>query len=122
MASRCILIVDDDDSLRRVLADLFRDEEYVVRLAANGRQALTTLARKAFDVLLLDVAMPVMGGLELARALRAQGNTVPIILMSASGGLAEAARAVAAQAYVQKPFEISLLISTIELVSRGTSA
>ena len=120
MMSLRILIVDDDVTIRTVLADLFHDEGYVVQIAANGRQALAAMAVGVFDVLLTDVAMPVMDGRQLARALRLQQNAVPIVVMTASRSIVETAHAMAAHAYLAKPLEFNLLLTTIERVVQGS--
>jgi CheY-like chemotaxis protein len=65
-----ILIVEDEPSNARLAAMICRCAGYSVELASNGQEALERLSQAVFDVLLLDMAMPIMGGLELVRVLR----------------------------------------------------
>ncbi len=116
MASLRILIVDDDASIRAVLASLFEDEGYDVQVAADGRQALVAVAEDDFDVLLTDLAMPDLDGRGLLQTLRDQGSTIPIVLMSALPDLAETAQVMGVAASVAKPFDVALLVATIERI------
>ncbi len=116
MSHRRILIVDDDEAIRSVLADLFRDEGYTVKTACNGRQALAAVERNVYDVLLTDLDMPDGNGLELARALHGQNSTIPLVVMAASRSGAATSREMDAVAYLQKPFDIETVISTIDAV------
>jgi DNA-binding NtrC family response regulator len=113
-----ILIVDDDESIRTVLADLFRGEGYVVHIACGGRQALVALATDPVDVLLTDIAMPGMDGRELARILHERGSQVPLVVMTAARGLVAAPPDMNAVAFVQKPFDVDFLLETIDRVTR----
>jgi DNA-binding response OmpR family regulator len=79
---RRILIADDDESMRRMLAESLEQEGYQVQQAADGRQALETASSFLPDLILLDVKMPEIDGLEVARRLHAKSN-VPIIMLSA---------------------------------------
>jgi CheY-like chemotaxis protein len=112
-----ILIVDDDESIRNVLADLFRGEGYVVHVANGGRQALVAMATVPVDVLLTDITMPEMDGRELARILHERGNQVPLVAMTAGRGLVAAPPEMNAVALVQKPFDVDNLLETIDRVA-----
>lgn len=79
---RRILIADDDEPTRRLLAESLEEEGYQVQVAADGRQALDTASSFLPDLVLLDVKMPEIDGLEVARRLHAKSN-VPIIMLSA---------------------------------------
>ncbi len=111
-----ILIVDDDEAIRSVLAEIFKEEGYWVQVAGNGRQALQTLTAVPFDVLLTDISMPVMDGRELARALRERAISVPLVAMTASRNIVKTAREMRAAAYIEKPFDVDALLSTIDQV------
>jgi len=121
MAVRHILIIDDDEALRTVLAELFRVEGYVVQVAGNGSQALKAMASDDFDVLLTDVAMPVMDGRELTRTLRDKGIHVPVVAMTAKRSISTVAREMGAAAYVQKPFDVEDLLETVDRVVQQTT-
>lgn len=79
---RRILIADDDEPTRRLLAESLEEEGYQVQVAADGRQALETASSFLPDLVLLDVKMPEIDGLEVARRLHAK-SSVPIIMLSA---------------------------------------
>ena len=77
-----VLIIDDDRVLRQTLAAALEAEGYGVAEASDGREGLNKAARTAFDLIVLDVVMPSMGGLEVCRNLRQAGRQVPVIVMS----------------------------------------
>jgi two-component system response regulator AtoC len=105
MADR-ILIVDDEASLRDALARILTAEGYEVRQAGDGKEALEILGSSAFDFLLCDLRMPVMGGLDLQREITARGIPGTVIMMSAFGTVETAVEAMklGAYDYVSKPF------------------
>ncbi len=80
-----ILLADDDDVTREVLADMLAEAGHHVVEASTGRVALDRLRRAHFDVLITDVIMPEMDGLELIRAVRLVDTNLRIIAMSAGG-------------------------------------
>jgi two-component system response regulator (stage 0 sporulation protein F) len=113
---RCILVVDDDEGIRTMLADLFREEGYDVTTAVDGRQALEYVRRDNFDVVLLDMAMPVMDGWQLARVLDDSAIHVPLVAMTAARSSTVLAKEVRAAAYLTKPFDIDTVLSTVDQV------
>ena len=84
MTADRILIVDDDVCLARMLVELLAAENFQPAHASNGAAALACLARRSFDLLILDVMMPKMDGLELLRRLRKEGS-VPVLMLTARG-------------------------------------
>jgi DNA-binding NtrC family response regulator len=108
-----ILIVDDDETIRSVLTTLLREEGYLVQTAENGRQALEVLDRIDCAVLLTDLMMPIMDGLELARVLRDQDIEIPVVVMTAVGALSPRALEMGATAYIEKPFDFDSLLETV---------
>jgi two-component system response regulator AtoC len=104
---RRVLVVDDEENLRLVLRTLLRRHGYEVETAASGEEALGMVDSFGPDVVLTDVRMPKMGGLDLLQTLRAKGNDATVIVMSAYGNmdLAIEAMKVGAYDYVQKPFK-----------------
>ncbi len=77
-----ILIIDDDRVLRQTLAAALEVEGYGVSEAADGREGLNKALKGGFDLVVLDVIMPFMGGLEVCRKLREAGRQVPVIVLS----------------------------------------
>jgi two-component system, NtrC family, response regulator AtoC len=104
---RRVLVVDDEENLRVVLRTLLRRHGYEVETAASGDEALGMVDSFGPDVVLTDVRMPKMGGLDLLSTLKAKGNDATVIVMSAYGNMDLALDAMKAGAYdyVQKPFK-----------------
>jgi CheY-like chemotaxis protein len=93
-----ILVVDDDPTNTKLLTFLLRDEEYEVTAVHSPHEALKTLAERAYDLIILDVLLPDMDGLELCRRIRA-ASTTPIIFVSAQSAAAmNSARPISATA------------------------
>jgi DNA-binding response OmpR family regulator len=113
-----ILIADDDESIRRMLGEYLEDEGYLVHLAADGIQALQAMSGFAPDLVLLDVTMPRLDGLEVARRLRAKrAKSSPRILMQSGLGDAAARSAglrAGADEYVTKPMRPRELVQRIQ--------
>lgn len=101
-----VLVVDDDDAIRAALERGLTSAGFEVATAADGVTALSWLRRHPADVLLLDVAMPGMDGVALTRVLRADGDDVPICMLSARGDVGDRVTGLQAGAddYVPKPF------------------
>jgi two-component system, NtrC family, response regulator AtoC len=104
---RRVLVVDDEENLRVVLRTLLRRHGYEVETASSGDEALAMVDSFGPDVVLTDVRMPRMGGLDLLSTLKAKGNDATVIVMSAYGNMDLALDAMKAGAYdyVQKPFK-----------------
>ena len=109
-----ILVVEDDESIRAVLDMALSDEGYEVIEAENGAQGLALARTTQPHVILLDMRMPVMDGWAVARALRGQGITVPIIVMTAAESARRWADEVGAEGYLAKPFGLDELLATVE--------
>jgi len=112
---RRVLVVDDEENLRLVLRTLLRRHGYEVETATSGEQALALVDSFGPDVVLTDVRMPKMGGLDLLETLRAKGNDATVIVMSAYGNMDLAIEAMKAGAYdyVQKPFKPDEVVLTL---------
>ena len=80
-----ILLVEDDHDAAAVLARGLREHAYAVDIAADGRQALEAAAINSYDLIVLDLLLPQMDGLEVCRRLRQQGSTVPVLMLTARG-------------------------------------
>jgi DNA-binding NtrC family response regulator len=125
-----VLIVDDDASIVAVLHDalgLFRHEhDYTVEIASDGAEGLAALQRGPFDLVLLDMYMPRMTGLELLTEMRRRGLQTPVLMLTGNEDNRSAADALAAGifAYVPKPFDLQHLEMLISLAAspRGAAA
>ncbi len=102
-----VLIVDDDPASRRLLEVRLRPLECDVATAGNGEQALTAIRKDSADLVLLDLEMPRMGGMEVLRALRGEGLDVTTIVITAHGSIATAVEAmkVGAHDFITKPID-----------------
>jgi DNA-binding response OmpR family regulator len=119
-----LLLVDDDASLLRVLSEYLARLGYEIATASNGAEALTAAREQAFDLVVLDVTMPEMDGMEVLRSLR-QETSVPVILMTALSEESDVLQGFGAGAddYVVKPFGFAQLDARIRAVlSRASRA
>jgi CheY-like chemotaxis protein len=117
--ARRILVVDDDPEIRRFIEAALGDAGYMVRLAANGSEALATVGEQRPDLILLDVRMPGVDGWQVLDALRsAAGAQTPVVVMTASFTGQDQALRSGAQGYLAKPFELSDLLDCVDLHSR----
>ena len=115
-----VLVVDDDRRLRDLLAKYLTENGYLVVTAAEAGEARRHLAALAFDVMVLDVMMPGEDGIALTRALRAEGNRLPILLLTARGEVNDRIRGLEAGAddYLSKPFEPRELLLRLASILR----
>lgn len=113
-----LLLVEDNAVNQRVVLAMLRKKGYMLEVANNGQEALDILARSSFDVVLMDVQMPVLDGLETTKALRADARWkhLPVIAMTAHAMNGDKERCLGAgmDAYLTKPLKAPLLIETIE--------
>ena len=118
-----VLIVDDDRPSLKMTAFLLREEGYTVFTADNGLEALRLVDEKTPDLLVLDVMMPGMDGLEVTRRLR-RDSSLPIIILSAKGETSDRVSGldVGADDYLAKPFEPSELLARVRSVLRRAEA
>jgi two-component system, OmpR family, response regulator MprA len=109
-----VLVVDDEPQLRRALERALKLEGYDVELAADGEQALGSIASRPMDAIVLDVLMPKRDGLEVARELRARGDRTPILMLTARDAVQDRVDGLDAGAddYVVKPFARALMRRT----------
>jgi two-component system KDP operon response regulator KdpE len=119
MNSTKILVVDDEPQLRRVMLATLTDLGYVVMTATNGEEAIEKFRSEPPDLVLLDLNMPGMGGLETCRTLRASSD-VPIVILSVRNAERDKVEALDAGAddYVTKPFGIQELLARIRAAVR----
>lgn len=115
-----ILVVDDDRAVRESLRRSLQFNGYQVDLAADGQQALDWLADQRPDAMVLDVMMPRVDGLEVARRLRSTGDDLPILVLTARDAVSDRVAGLDAGAddYLPKPFEPRELVARIQAVLR----
>ncbi len=115
-----ILIADDEAELRSLLQRYLGEQGMAVRVASDAAAAEKLLARERFDVLVLDVMMPGEDGLSLCRRLRAQGETVPILMLTARGDPVDRILGLemGADDYLPKPFHPRELLARVQAMVR----
>lgn len=103
-----ILVVDDQLGVRRLLYETFREEKYEVVMAANGKDALKSLEEFKPDIILMDMKMPGMNGIDTLREIRSFDKKVSVIMMTAYGDAQnmEQARELGVLHYISKPFDL----------------
>ncbi|WP_075730942.1 response regulator transcription factor [Streptomyces acidiscabies] len=118
-----LLVVEDDPGIRMLLESTLRLSGYEVLGAATGREALRTVDESRPDLVLLDIMLPDLDGIEVTRGLRASGVRTPVLFLTARGELADRIAALSAGGddYVPKPFSIEEVLLRIRAILRRTS-
>jgi DNA-binding NtrC family response regulator len=118
--SQRVLVVEDEPSLLFTLVANLELEGFEVSCASNGEEALSVLREKPFDLVLTDIRMPGMSGVELYHGVRRLGLDVPVVLMTAYAveGLVKDAILHGAFAVLPKPFDVAHLIDTVNTAAR----
>ncbi len=118
--ARRVLIADDEKNMRWVLGQALTAEGYEVVEASNGKEALAAVKEHGPDVIVLDHRMPAPDGMEVLRRLRAKGESVPVIMLTAHGNVETAVAAMKAGAteYLTKPFDLEEVKLALEKASR----
>ena len=112
-----IVVIDDDEFVRTVLKDMLKLEGWDVEVASDGREGLEIWRDRPGDLLITDIYMPGLSGLELLKQLRGNGFTKPVIVITAvpENGLDERARALGACCILYKPFDGTKLVDCVDL-------
>jgi two-component system, LuxR family, response regulator FixJ len=115
-ATTVIYVVDDDESVRKSLRRLLRSIGFEVESFLSGAQLLARLPLVSDGIVILDLRMPVLNGLDVQRELRARGVSAPVIFITAHEDeeARETAMACGAIGFVRKPFDESVLIDLVE--------
>lgn len=110
-----ILVIDDQPGIRRLLTEVLAEEGYGVDTAANGFEGIQKVQQAMPNLILMDMKMPGMDGIETLRELKKMGQADKVIMMTAYGELelVNQARELGAYAYITKPFDIIALCSII---------
>lgn len=111
-----ILIVDDQAGVRRLICEALLDDGYLTEQAANGNEALEKIKQKKYNLILLDMKMPGMNGLETLKEIRKLDIDVSVIIMTAYGELdiLEEAGKQGVQKHLSKPFDLNDLRSLVQ--------
>jgi two-component system, OmpR family, response regulator MprA len=115
-----IVIVDDETAVCEALSRTLRFEGYTVSIAENGAAALEVIRAERPDGVILDVTMPVLGGLDCCRVLRAEGNFVPVLMLTARTDVVDRVVGLDAGAddYLAKPFALEELLARVRAMLR----
>lgn len=115
-----ILLVDDEPALLRSVARSLRFEGYTVNTASDGPEALEALSAHRPDVVILDLMLPTLGGLEVCRRIRAAGEVVPVLMLTARDAVTDRVAGLDAGAddYLPKPFAYEELLARLRALLR----
>jgi DNA-binding response OmpR family regulator len=115
-----VLIVEDEPEMAGLLSRGLEEEQYEVSVARDGRAALELSASADFDVILLDVMLPLVNGLEVAKQLRGQEQETPVLMLTARDDLSDVVKGLDAGAddYLTKPFSFIELLARIRALVR----
>ncbi|HHP7231459.1 MAG TPA: response regulator, partial [Xenococcaceae cyanobacterium] len=115
-----ILLVEDDEFIAQTLENILRDQHYIVDCAAEGQLGWEYVETYNYDLILLDIILPKLDGIEFCKRLRSEGNQTPVLLITAQNSSNKKVIGLDAGAddYVVKPFEISELLARIRVLLR----
>ncbi len=110
-----VLVVEDDQDLLSLVSEVLEGRGYEVRLATNGREALTAISQRMPDLILRDMKMPVMDGWESARHLKARYDAPPpMVVLTAATDARQRAESIGAAGWVGKPFDVDVLVRAVD--------
>lgn len=115
-----ILVVEDEKNLNRIITEAMEDEGYSVDSCFNGADALDYALTAVYDVVILDIMLPKMDGLELVRRLRHSGNHTPVLFLTARDSVADRVEGLESGGdyYLTKPFDFQELIAVVHVMTR----
>ena|SRR5437588_11543213 len=119
-----VLLVEDDPRIARFVSQALREQAYAVDVTADGEDALYKAAINDYDAVILDVMIPGRDGFEVCRELRAEGLTVPIIMLTARDSVQDRITGLdtGADDYLTKPFEVAELLARLRALLRRGNA
>jgi DNA-binding response OmpR family regulator len=112
--------VEDEKHLNRIISEAVEDEGYSVDSCYNGVEAMEFLECASYDVMILDINMPKMNGLELVRKLRGNGNTTPVLFLTARDSVSDKVEGLESGGdyYLTKPFDFQELMAVVHVMTR----
>lgn len=117
-----VLVIEDDETMRKALVKLLESEDYTVISAADGTQLEKVFSKDSVDLILLDIGLPWVNGLELTKVLKSHEDLkdIPVVLISGLGSQEDLDRGLklGAEAYIKKPFDVDLLKTTVRNLIR----
>lgn len=123
--ARSILVVDDDDAIRQMVGTLLLEEGYQVEMAQNGEEAMRQVRQKKFDLVVLDILMPVMDGWEVASRMLTEEKTrdIPIVFLTALSSYTDQLKGwrMGCFDYITKPFDIGLFLIRVKAAMEKSS-
>jgi two-component system aerobic respiration control protein ArcA len=112
-----VLVIEDDETMRKALVKLLESEDYYVISAADGTQLEKVFSKDSVDLILLDIGLPWVNGLELTKVLKNHEDlkNIPVVLISGLGSQEDLDQGLklGAEAYIKKPFDVDLLKTTV---------
>lgn len=115
-----VLVVEDEKHLNRIITEAMEDEGYSVDSCFNGADALDYALGAVYDVMILDIMLPKLDGLELVRRLRRGGNHTPVLFLTARDSVADKVEGLESGGdyYLTKPFDFQELIAVVHVMTR----
>lgn len=115
-----VLVVEDEKNLNRIISELMEDEGYSVDSCFNGADALEYTLAARYDVMILDIMLPKLDGLELVRRLRSHGDTTPVLFLTARDSVADRVEGLESGGdyYLTKPFDFKELVAVVHVMTR----
>ncbi len=119
-----ILIIDDEIELLEKLCQVLKREQYTIETAADGQEGLEKVFNDSYDLILLDVMLPYVNGLEILKEIRTSGIATPVLMLTAKGDIDDKVKGLdlGADDYLAKPFSVAELLARVRaLIRRGGS-
>ncbi len=115
-----LLLIEDEETAARVMEKALRRENYAVDHAADGQKGIDTALASAYDLIILDVRLPVKDGWQVCGELRERGSQTPILMLTASGATEDRIKGLdlGADDYLSKPFDLGELMARIRALTR----
>jgi len=114
-----VLVIEDDQDIQEVIREFLLAKDYLVTTASDGLEGLKKFNEQVFDLVILDIMMPILSGYEVAKAIREKSD-VPIIMLTALGEEQDQIKGfdLGIDDYIKKPFSFDILIKRVEAVLR----